>query len=149
MKLFVIHRFSDRKKVKTLFKKISQEIAAKFDLILLDSAECEEWKDHAIKAISQAEAIIVFDRDSCEKSENAVWEIKKAEEAGEDVAAVRTKLANEYTYNVASPFLAAERGELDGVIEPAATRVAVVKALRALRTKRATLPAKKHGNIPL
>lgn len=82
MKLFVIHRFSDRKKVKTLFKKISQEIAAKFDLILLDSAECEEWKDHAIKAISQAEAIIVFDRDSCEKSENAVWEIKKAEESG-------------------------------------------------------------------
>ena len=76
-------------------------------------------------------------------------EIKAAEEAGEDVAAVRTRLANEYTYNVASPFLAAERGELDGVIEPAATRVAVIKALRALRTKRATLPPKKHGNIPL
>ncbi|TFD54774.1 acyl-CoA carboxylase subunit beta [Cryobacterium sp. Hh7] len=76
-------------------------------------------------------------------------EIKAAEQAGEDVAAVRTRLANEYTYNVASPFLAAERGELDGIIEPAATRVSVVKALRALRTKRATLPAKKHGNIPL
>jgi propionyl-CoA carboxylase beta chain len=76
-------------------------------------------------------------------------EIKAAEAAGEDVAAVRTRLANEYTYNVASPFLAAERGELDGVIEPAATRVAVVKALRALRTKRADLPPKKHGNIPL
>jgi propionyl-CoA carboxylase beta chain len=76
-------------------------------------------------------------------------EIKRAEEAGEDVAAVRTKLANEYTYNVTSPFLAAERGELDGVIEPAATRVSVIKALRALRTKRATLPPKKHGNIPL
>ena len=76
-------------------------------------------------------------------------EIKRAEEAGEDVAAVRTKLANEYTYNVASPFLAAERGELDGVIEPAASRVAVIKALRALRTKRASLPPKKHGNIPL
>jgi propionyl-CoA carboxylase beta chain len=76
-------------------------------------------------------------------------EIKKAEAAGEDVAAVRTNLANEYTYNVASPFLAAERGELDGVIEPAATRVAITKALRALRTKRASLPPKKHGNIPL
>jgi len=76
-------------------------------------------------------------------------EIKDAERAGEDVAAVRTRLANEYTYNVASPFLAAERGELDGVIEPAATRAAVVKALRALRTKRANLPPKKHGNIPL
>ena len=76
-------------------------------------------------------------------------EIKAAEAAGEDVAEVRARLASEYTYNVASPFLAAERGELDGVIEPAATRVAVVKALRALRTKRADLPPKKHGNIPL
>nr|WP_203137735.1 acyl-CoA carboxylase subunit beta [Microbacterium sp. JZ31] len=76
-------------------------------------------------------------------------ELKRAEEAGEDVAAVRTRLANEYTYNVASPFLAAERGELDGIIEPSATRVAVAKALRALRGKRAELPPKKHGNIPL
>ncbi len=76
-------------------------------------------------------------------------EIKRAQEAGEDVAAVRTRLANEYTYNVASPFLAAERGELDGIIEPAQTRVAVAKALRALRAKRASLPPKKHGNIPL
>ncbi|PYY37330.1 acyl-CoA carboxylase subunit beta [Curtobacterium sp. MCBD17_030] len=76
-------------------------------------------------------------------------EIKRAEEAGEDVAAVRTKLANEYTYNVASPYLAAERGELDGIIQPHATRVSVIKALRALRGKRASLPPKKHGNIPL
>jgi len=76
-------------------------------------------------------------------------EIKRAEEAGEDVAAVRARLATEYTYNVASPFLAAERGELDGVIEPAATRVAILKALRSLKGKRASLPPKKHGNIPL
>ncbi|MGT2425323.1 acyl-CoA carboxylase subunit beta [Amnibacterium kyonggiense] len=76
-------------------------------------------------------------------------EIRKAEAAGEDVDEVRTRLANEYTYNVASPFLAAERGELDGVIEPATTRITVVKALRALASKRASLPPKKHGNIPL
>ncbi|SDQ79084.1 acyl-CoA carboxylase subunit beta [Microbacterium sp. cf332] len=76
-------------------------------------------------------------------------EIKRAEEAGEDVAAVRSRLASEYTYSVASPFLAAERGELDGIIEPAQTRVYVAKSLRALRGKRAELPAKKHGNIPL
>ncbi|NHI17486.1 acyl-CoA carboxylase subunit beta [Microbacterium excoecariae] len=76
-------------------------------------------------------------------------EIKRAEEAGEDVQAVRAKLADEYTYSVASPFLAAERGELDGVIEPAQTRVMIAKALRSLRHKRAELPPKKHGNIPL
>ncbi len=76
-------------------------------------------------------------------------QIKKAEESGMDVAAVRSKLAAEYTYNVASPFLAAERGELDGIIEPSATRISVIKAMRALRTKRSNLPPKKHGNIPL
>jgi len=101
MKLFVIHRFDDRKKVKTLFKKSGQEIAAKFDLIFLDSAGCEEWKEQAIKAISQAEAVIVFDRESCEESENAVWEIKKAEESSlpvldidpnDDPAAICSKL---------------------------------------------------------
>jgi propionyl-CoA carboxylase beta chain len=75
--------------------------------------------------------------------------IKKAEEEGKDIAKVRAELAAEYTYNVASPFLAAERGELDGVIEPSATRISIIKALRALRTKRASLPPKKHGNIPL
>ena len=76
-------------------------------------------------------------------------QIKQAEESGADVNAVRAKLAAEYTYNEASPFLAAERGELDGIIEPAATRIQVIKALRALRTKRSNLPPKKHGNIPL
>ena len=76
-------------------------------------------------------------------------EIRQAEAAGEDVNQVRARLAAEYTYNVANPFLAAERGELDGIIEPAATRISVIKAMRALRTKRANVPPKKHGNIPL
>jgi propionyl-CoA carboxylase beta chain len=76
-------------------------------------------------------------------------ELKQAEEDGKDVNAVRTQLADEYTYNVASPFLAAERGEIDSVIEPAATRATIIKALRALRGKKVTEPDKKHGNIPL
>ncbi|PWL20093.1 MAG: methylmalonyl-CoA carboxyltransferase [Candidatus Aquiluna sp. XM-24bin5] len=75
--------------------------------------------------------------------------IKEAEAAGMDIAKVREELAQEYTYNVASPFLAAERGELDGIIEPAGTRGAIIRSLRALKTKRASLPPKKHGNIPL
>ena len=76
-------------------------------------------------------------------------EIKAAEESGADVAQVRADLASEYTYNVASPFLAAERGEIDSVIEPAATRVAIIKGLRGLRSKTARAPIGKHGNIPL
>ena len=75
--------------------------------------------------------------------------LKEAQEAGKNIEEVRDQLAKEYTYNVASPFLAAERGELDGIIEPAATRTAIARSLRALRTKRASLPPKKHGNIPL
>lgn len=76
-------------------------------------------------------------------------EINEAEAAGENVASVRDRLANEYLYNLASPFLAAERGEIDGVIEPAATRLTVVKGLRALRSKKSREIARKHGNIPL
>jgi propionyl-CoA carboxylase beta chain len=76
-------------------------------------------------------------------------EIKEAEDRGEDVAALRTKLASEYTLNVASPFLAAERGEIDNVIYPHMTRIAIIRSMRALGTKRASMPPKKHGNIPL
>ena len=76
-------------------------------------------------------------------------DIAAAAENGEDAAALGKKLADEYTYNVASPYLAAERGELDSIIEPATTRVTITKALRSLRSKRATTPPKKHGNIPL
>jgi hypothetical protein len=80
MKLFVIHRFKDRNQVRQLFKKSGQEMAAKFNLIFLDSTGCEAWKDQAIEAISKVELVIVYDRKSCEESENAIWEIKKAEE---------------------------------------------------------------------
>ncbi len=76
-------------------------------------------------------------------------EIKQAEEAGKDVDSVRAELANDYTISVASPFLAAERGEIDGVIEPAATRSLIIKSLRALRSKTVEPPKKVHGNIPL
>ena len=76
-------------------------------------------------------------------------EIKAAEQTGEDVNRTRERLAHEYTYHVSSPFLAAERGEIDGVIEPAATRVTVSKGLQALRTKTHREKLGRHGNIPL
>ncbi len=76
-------------------------------------------------------------------------EIAAAEKDGKNVDDVRSQLADNYTISVASPFLAAERGEIDGVIEPAATRSMIVKSMRALRGKKAAGPARKHGNIPL
>jgi propionyl-CoA carboxylase beta chain len=66
-----------------------------------------------------------------------------------DPEARRAELVTEYDDTLANPYVAAERGYVDAVIAPHETRVEVVRALRLLRTKRATLPAKKHGNIPL
>ncbi|MGO1435321.1 MAG: carboxyl transferase domain-containing protein, partial [Canibacter sp.] len=76
-------------------------------------------------------------------------ELQQAEADGKDVDAYRQELSDQYTNDVASPFLAAERGELDNVLEPAGTRLAIIKALRGLRGKRVEGPTKKHGNIPL
>jgi propionyl-CoA carboxylase beta chain len=69
--------------------------------------------------------------------------------AADDPAALRADLITEYEDTLANPYVAAERGYVDAVIRPSQTRVQIVRALRALRTKRETLPPKKHGNIPL
>jgi propionyl-CoA carboxylase beta chain len=63
--------------------------------------------------------------------------------------ALRAQLIREYEDTLANPYTAAERGYVDSVIPPSHTRTNVIKALRALRNKRQTLPPKKHGNIPL
>jgi propionyl-CoA carboxylase beta chain len=67
----------------------------------------------------------------------------------EDPQAKRAELITEYEDTLANPYIAAERGYVDGVIAPHETRLEIVKALRLLETKRETLPPKKHGNIPL
>jgi len=55
----------------------------------------------------------------------------------------------EFKDRFASPFVAAERGFIDDVIEPHETRIRLIRALRMLETKVDTMPRKKHGNIPL
>ncbi len=69
--------------------------------------------------------------------------------ASDDPEATRARLIQEYEDTLCNPYVAAERGYVDAVIRPSSTRAHVVKALRALRGKRETLPPKKHGNIPL
>jgi propionyl-CoA carboxylase beta chain len=69
--------------------------------------------------------------------------------AAEDPDARRADLMNEYEDTLLNPYVAAERGYVDSVIQPAQTRASVVKALRVLANKREALPPKKHGNIPL
>ncbi len=75
--------------------------------------------------------------------------LAKIEKDGGDVEAKRAELIDEYETTLANPYIAAERGYIDAVITPHETRVEIVRALRLLRSKRETLPAKKHGNIPL
>ena len=66
-----------------------------------------------------------------------------------DPVAMREKLVGDYVSEFATPYKAAERGFVDDVIEPSATRPRLVDALNMLQSKRESRPAKKHGNIPL
>ena len=62
---------------------------------------------------------------------------------------LRKQKAEEFRDKFANPYVAAERGYVDEVIEPRLTRPRLIRALRLLRTKRDNNPPKKHGNIPL
>jgi acetyl-CoA carboxylase carboxyltransferase component len=66
-----------------------------------------------------------------------------------DPAVRRAQLVEEYTEKFANPYLAAERGYVDDVIDPAETRRVLARSLALLRSKREDLPQRKHGNVPL
>jgi propionyl-CoA carboxylase beta chain len=66
-----------------------------------------------------------------------------------DPEALRKEKIEEFRDRFASPFVAAERGFIDDVIEPRETRPKVIRALRMLQNKVDTMPRKKHGNLPL
>jgi len=67
----------------------------------------------------------------------------------EEQEAVRRTKIEEFRDRFANPFVSAEHGFIDDVIEPRQTRPRVIRALRLLETKTDTMPRKKHGNIPL
>jgi propionyl-CoA carboxylase beta chain len=70
-------------------------------------------------------------------------------QAAADPEASRRAKVEEFRDKFANPYVAAERGFVDAVIEPRQTRARIVRALRLLRNKKDTNPARKHGNIPL
>jgi propionyl-CoA carboxylase beta chain len=74
---------------------------------------------------------------------------RRALAAADDPEAARAELVAEYEEKFNNPYIAAENGLVDDVIEPRETRPRLIRALDMLRDKRETLPAKKHGNIPL
>jgi propionyl-CoA carboxylase beta chain len=74
-------------------------------------------------------------------------ELERAPEA--DRERLRREKVAEFRERFANPYVAAERGYIDAVIEPSQTRAKLITALRSLETKRDTNPKRKHGNIPL
>jgi acetyl-CoA carboxylase carboxyltransferase component len=70
-------------------------------------------------------------------------------EQADDKEAKRAELIADYERKFANPYIAAERGYVDDVIEPAETRSRLIRSLRMLSTKREAVPPRKHGNIPL
>ncbi|MDQ2872243.1 MAG: acyl-CoA carboxylase subunit beta [Candidatus Eremiobacteraeota bacterium] len=83
-------------------------------------------------------------------AEGAVKTISRREiAASPDPAAKTQELIDAYTDRFANPYIAAQRGYVDDVIEARITRRAIAKSLEMLATKRAGRPKRKHGNIPL
>ncbi len=74
---------------------------------------------------------------------------KKEINAADDPAAKRAEKIAEYEEKFNNPYRAAERGYVDDIIEPATARQRIISGFDMLASKRMSLPAKKHGNIPL
>ena len=74
---------------------------------------------------------------------------RKRIEAAEDKAAERQKIISEYEEKFMNPYVAAARGYVDEVILPEETKDRIVSALVMLQSKKQSVPAKKHGNLPL
>jgi propionyl-CoA carboxylase beta chain len=62
---------------------------------------------------------------------------------------LRAQLVDDYEERYANPYIAAARGFIDDVIDPAETRMILARSLDLLRGKREDLPKRKHGNVPL
>jgi acetyl-CoA carboxylase carboxyltransferase component len=82
--------------------------------------------------------------------EGAVGIVNRKEIQGaDDPEARRKELIAQYEERFANPYIAAERGYVDDVIEPRETRARLIQALRMLASKRESVPSRKHGNVPL
>ena len=93
------------------------------------------WPSAEIAVMGPEGAINIIFREELEKARNAEAKTKE--------------LVNSYREKFANPYIAAERGYIDDVIEPSKTREVLINYLEALKTKREARPPRKHGNIPL
>jgi propionyl-CoA carboxylase beta chain len=104
------------------------------------------WPTAEIAVMGPEGAVnIVYKRELERAAASAKAENKK----GDAVARIRQEKIEEFRERFANPYVAAERGYIDSVIQPRETRKRVIDALEMLQTKRDKNPPKKHGNIPL
>ena len=97
------------------------------------------WPSAELAVMGPAGAVdIIFRRD-----------IEMAGDDDDARQARRAELIEDYTDRFANPYVAAERGYVDDVIDPADTRAVLIRSLDMLRSKREELPKRKHGNVPL
>jgi propionyl-CoA carboxylase beta chain len=93
------------------------------------------WPTAELAVMGAEGAVNILNRKEIEKSKNP--------------DKLRQKLIEEYNDKFANPYIAAQLGFVDDIIEPQATRPTVIGALESLENKRQNLPPKKHGNLPL
>jgi len=93
------------------------------------------WPTAEIAVMGPQGAVKIIFRDEIAKAKD---QVKRTDE-----------LVAEYIERFANPYVAAERGYIDDVIDPADTRPVLINALALLRNKRVARPARRHGNLPL
>ncbi len=94
MKLFIIHRFVDKRCANNTLKSIAHSLSIEIKCCFLDSTGKDRWKQKAIKAIDDAEAVVVFNPSSCTESDNVKWEIDKALEKSKEIIEICSNSEN-------------------------------------------------------
>jgi acetyl-CoA carboxylase carboxyltransferase component len=110
--------------------------------LLLDDDSCVELDPFAFAWPSNEVAVMGADA-----AANIIF--RKQIVAALDPEAKRAEMVAEGTNRLMTPYVAADRGLVDDIIDPRATRSMLIPSLGLLRTKRSSLPHRKHGNVPL
>ncbi|MGD1837739.1 MAG: RipA family octameric membrane protein [Nitrososphaeraceae archaeon] len=95
MKIFVIHRFEDNKKIKKRLREINKKFNNNINFVFLDSYNNLIWKEKAKNEIFDSEAILVYNHEFCMESENAKWEIEMSKEIQKPIIDAYNQSTNE------------------------------------------------------
>ena len=106
---------------------------------------------HTIGHFAVNTELYLCERDKGSKSKRTfdIFHYRDQISKSENPEQTRQELIADYKEKFTTPYIAASRGYLDDVIDPADTRVQIINALDMLQNKWDSLPPKKHGNIPL